>query len=149
MKENQSEFSVVSMSRELQIKPSAYYAWLKRGMSKRDRYNAWLLAKVKEIYEMSCHRYGAPRIAAELRAFGIKSSRNKTAKLMKKLGIKSKIRRKYRALTNSRHKLPVSGNPVAQQFNPVRANKIWASDITYILNVPQIFLYLKVSDTRS
>jgi len=104
---------------------------------------ARLLEKISEVYNQSKQRYGSPRITAELRSKGIKISKNRIARLMKKHGIKSKMRKRYKITTNSRHKLPVAENLVEMRFNPERANNLWSSDITYI-RTREGWLYLAV-----
>ena len=63
--------------------------------------------------------------------------------IMKDFGIVSKMKRKYKATTNSKHKLPVAPNVLARQFNPKAANQAYASDITYIAT-GEGWLYLAV-----
>ena len=53
-------------------------------------------------------------------------------KLRKKLGIKCKQVKKFRATTDSDHKLPVAENILEQRFEAASPNEVWVSDITYI-----------------
>ena len=64
-------------------------------------------------------------------------------RLGRKHEIKSKIRRRYKITTNSKHKLPIAENLVEMKFNPVKANSLWTSDITYI-RTSEGWLYLAV-----
>ncbi|PSR02837.1 MAG: hypothetical protein BRD47_02115 [Bacteroidetes bacterium QS_8_68_28] len=54
----------------LGVSTSGYYAWRKRGPSRRERKDEMLTEKIKAIHERSRGTYGAPRIHAELRAEG-------------------------------------------------------------------------------
>lgn len=81
---------------------------------------------------MSKGRYGSPRIASELRCDGITASRPRIARLMKKHGIRSIMKRKYRATTNSSHLYPVNENLLLQDFSTTDIGQKWVSDITYI-----------------
>jgi transposase InsO family protein len=62
---------------------------------------------------------------------------------MKEFGIRSKIKKKHKATTNSKHKLPVAENILNRDFAPERPDKAWASDITYIAT-GEGWLYLAV-----
>jgi len=132
------------MSETLKINRSGYYRWVKEGMiSRKEIPESELLEKIKEVFNQSRQRYGSPRITAELKAKGMKVSKNRIARIMKKHGIKSKIKRRYKITTNSKHKLPVAENLVEMKFNPEKANSLWASDITYIRTL-EGWLYLAV-----
>jgi hypothetical protein len=65
------------MCRVLGVSPSGYYAWRKRGLSRRRREDAALLERVRRIWEGSGRTYGAPRVWAELRACGVRCSRKR------------------------------------------------------------------------
>jgi hypothetical protein len=65
------------MCRVLGVSPSGYYAWRKRGLSRRRREDAALLERVRRVWEGSGRTYGAPRVWAELRACGVRCSRKR------------------------------------------------------------------------
>lgn len=127
----------------LNISKSSYYNWLKGGISNRNLKNNVLSKVIKDIFENSKQTYGSPRITVELRKLGHQVSRPKVARLMKSLGLKSKVKNKYRVTTDSDHKYPVSPNLIKRDFAPNRINKIWVSDITYI-HTKQGWLYLTI-----
>ena len=62
---------------------------------------------------------------------------------MKQLNIKSKVKKKYRATTDSTHKYPVAKNLLDRNFTANATNIAWVSDITYI-STKQGWLYLTV-----
>ena len=132
------------MSESLSVTRSGYYRWVSTGMiSPKLLTETELLNQILEIFNYSKQRYGSPRITAELRAKGMKVSNKRIARIMKKHEIKSKIRRRYKITTNSKHKLPIAENLVEMKFNPVKANSLWTSDITYI-RTSEGWLYLAV-----
>lgn len=51
---------------------------------------------------------------------------------MRQQGLRSKVCRKYKATTNSRHNLPVADNLLNRNFTALGPNQKWVSDITYI-----------------
>ena len=131
------------MSEQLSVSRSGYYSWLRRPLSIGSLRNNELVDKIRQIHAKSKQRYGSPRITAELRSEGYTCSKNRIARLMRKQGIKAAMRRRYRVLTNSKHRLPVAENHVEMQFNPSKANSLWSSDITYI-RTREGWLYLAV-----
>ena len=51
---------------------------------------------------------------------------------MRQEGIKSKLSKKFKATTNSNHKLPVAENVLNRDFTATRPNEKLVSDITYV-----------------
>ena len=129
---HRSEFRVAKMCRSLEVTRSAYYAWKRRPKSIRQVENEALFEKIKSIYHQSRCLYGSPRITAELKAQGMVCNHKRIARLMRVSGIQAKTRKKYRITTNSRHQCPVFPNILERVFETNAADKIWASDITYI-----------------
>ena len=84
------------------------------------------------------------RIADELREQGVKASRNRIARLMKKVGIRSIMYKKYRVqTTESNHDYPVAKNVLNREFTADKPGQKWVSDLTYIAT-GQGWLYLTV-----
>jgi putative transposase len=50
----------------------------------------------------------------------------------KKLGIRCKQKKKFKATTDSKHAYPVADNLLKQQFETSAPGKVWTTDITYI-----------------
>ena len=81
------------------------------------------------IFIIKCNRFCAVRGYACLpEGHGICRIR----KIRKKLGIRCKQTKKFKATTDSKHALPVAENILEQKFKADALNKIWVSDITYI-----------------
>ena len=121
------------MCQELQVSVSGYYYWLKHPVGAREREEQELVGHIKEIYRQSKCRYGSPRIAVELRERGIEASRPRVARLMKKAGMKSIVRKKYRVqTTDSSHAYTVAENYLSRDFHAARPAEKWVSDMTYI-----------------
>lgn len=60
---------------------------------------------------------------------------------MKQMGLKSKLSKKFKVTTDSKHNYLTVENILNRQFNPKSASKVWVSDITYI-HTKEGFLYL-------
>lgn len=123
------------------VSKSGYYDWLEREPSQREVRNQILIEKINQIYYKHKGRYGSPRIAKELEMNQIKASRKLVAKLMRKEGIQSIVKKKFKVTTDSSHKYPVVENQLNRCFKTKRESKAWVSDITYI-RTKQGWLYL-------
>ena len=107
--------------------------------------------KITPIYFDLKQRYGSPRIIAELASLGTKLSRPESsartgeaitvAKYMQELGLRSKLSKKFKVTTNSKHKYLIVQNILNREFSVTESSKVWVSDITYI-RVKEGFLYL-------
>ena len=120
------------MCRVLGVSRSGYYRWLKRKPSQRELDNQRLDAQIRQIYDDSKGSYGSPKITRELCNQGRRVGKNRVARRMRKLGLRSKIRRKYRVTTDSKHKFPVAPNLLERNFTVQAADRVWVSDITYL-----------------
>jgi len=132
------------MCRVLKVSRSSYYRWLNRTPSKREIETEKVIGLIHQIYEDSRGRYGSPKITEELNKQGIKISRPRVARLMKKEGLMSIIHRKYKVCTtDSNHNNPVAKNLLDQNFSVSSPGNVWVSDITYI-PTDQGWLYLTI-----
>jgi len=116
----------------MEVSRSGYYAFLKRPESERSKRQKEVLEKIKKIHKDSHEIYGSPTITNELNQTGTPVSRGMVARLMQKNGISSKIKKKYKATTDSNHNLPVAENILNREFSSEKRDTKWVSDITYI-----------------
>ncbi len=99
--------------------------------------------EIRKIYDGSKSRYGSPKITRKLQEQGHRVSKNRVARRMRDAGLRSKIRRKYKVTTDSKHKFPVAANLLNRNFTVEVPDKVWVSDITY-LATRSGWLYLTV-----
>ena len=125
----------------LKISSRGYYKWKSRTISKKVLKKNQLKQKIKTLYFEFKQRYGSPRITAELQALGYRISRVTVAKYMKELGLKSKLSKKFKVTTNSKHNYLIAENVLDRDFKATRISQKWVSDITYI-QTKEGFLYL-------
>ncbi len=138
-----SGFTVRKMCRVLGVDRSGYYAYLRRGLSRRHEENERLVRKIQEIWRWSRGVYGYPRITAELRSRGLRHGKNRIARLMRENGIKARTKKRFRVTTKSDHGLAISEDLVGRNFAVDSVNRLWVSDITYIWTW-EGWLYLSV-----
>jgi transposase InsO family protein len=125
--------SVEKICKVMKVRVSGYYYWLKHPASSRTVKEKELIADIHKIYNSSKKRYGSPRITSELRELGIRVSRPRVARLMKKANIKSIIRKKYRVqTTDSKHEYSVAQNHLNRDFSAQTTGQKWVSDLIYI-----------------
>lgn len=60
------------------------------------------------------------------------AGRDRIARLRRELGLRCRQKRKFKATTNSNHRLPGADNRLDQPFSPTAPNRIWVTDITSI-----------------
>ena len=141
--EQQQFYPVAMMCVGLKVSKSAFYKWKKNPIAKRKQSDEKLTEDIRKAFKVSRSTYGSPRIRAYLAKKGIKCGRHRVAKLMKKANIVSKVKRKYKVTTDSKHKLPVAENLLNRDFAPNGPDQSWVQDITYIWTA-EGWLYLAI-----
>ena len=143
IKDNASRFPVRLMARALKVSSAGYYAWRTRPESARTRANRRLLTEIRVIHAQSRRTYGSPSVWDRLVKHGHRVNEKRVARLMREAGIRAKTVKKWRATTDSAHRLPVAPNALDRQFAPTAPNRAWAGDITYVWT-HEGWLYLAV-----
>ena len=120
------------MCRVLVVSVSGYYAWRKRPESRQRRERRRLDALISAEFITRKKREGSVKITEALRQKGENIYRTRVAQRMQEMGLRSKVRKKYRPTTDSNHKEPVADNILNRQFSVAQPNRVWVSDITYL-----------------
>ncbi len=131
------------MCRVLSVSRSGYYEWRQRTPSAREQADQALTETLRRLHTDHKSRIGAPRMVIHLRHEGKLVGRARVARLMREAGLYAKAKRKFKATTNSNHRLPVAPNLLKQDFTASRPNQKWVSDITYI-GTDEGWLYLAI-----
>ena len=116
----------------LDISRSGYYDWLNRPTSRRAVETQGIIDVAIKSYKELRGMCGLDKILEDVREQYPKCSRNRLYKIQKEHKLYSKRKRKYKATTNSNHKLPVAENILNQDFNVDRPGAVWVTDISYI-----------------
>ena len=132
MKAMRFRHGIAMMCGILKVSKSGYYKWLNRKPSKRVQEEGRLEVEIQAAHKRTRETYGPERLQHELRDQGVSVGICRIRRIRKKLGIRCKQRRKFKATTDSKHTLPVAENLLKQQFEATRPNEVWLSDITYI-----------------
>jgi transposase InsO family protein len=128
----QTEFRVRSLCRVLGVSPSGFYAWVQRPAPRQVERNAALLVHIRAAHRDSRRTYGAPRIHQELRAQGIRASRHRIARLMRREGIVACTERRFGWTATARAELPAAPDRLRRDFTATAPDQRWVSDITSV-----------------
>lgn len=141
IKNNEKIFPIEKMCQVLVVSSSGFYRWKNKIISNRIHRMNHIKEKITSIYFESKQRYGSPRITIELQSLGYAISRITVAKYMKQMGLRSKLSKKFKVSTDSKHNYLTVENVLNREFKPTLPSKVWVSDITYI-HTKEGFLYL-------
>ncbi len=141
IKNHEYLFPIEKMCKVLEVGSSSYYKWKSKPISNRTLRKNEIKQQISAIYFVSKQRYGSPRITFELQSLGYKISRITVSKYMKELGLRSKLSKKFKVTTDSKHNYLVVENVLDRNFNVTNPSRVWVSDITYI-QTKEGFLYL-------
>src|SRR5258706_8043221 len=96
---HQARWRVERMCRLLNLSRSGFYAWRKRGLSKRAQSNESLTKEIREIYGEGRGEYGSPTIYNTLREKGFLVNHKRIESLMRAIGLRAKIHRRFKKTT--------------------------------------------------
>jgi len=132
MKKLRLNYSILQLCRVLGVSASGYYAWVERPESRWARDEAWLEIEIKAAHRQNRGVCGAEKLQQDMAERGIRVGICRIKRIKRKLGLRCRQKKKFKATTNSNHKLPVAENILNQQFKVEAPDKVWVSDITSI-----------------
>ena len=136
--------TVTILCRCLHVTPSGFYAWRRRPESTQARDDRRLKVLVRASFEESKHRYGSPRVHADLIEQQERVSRKRVVRLMQEEGLKARLRKRYKHTTMSDHDHPVADNLLDRKFEAEAPNQRWVGDTTEFVIGTSGKLYLAV-----
>ena len=116
----------------LNLSRSGFYAWRKRGLSKRAVRNEDLTEEIKRIYDEGRGEYGSPTIYHVLRENGFRVNHKRIVRLMRQSGLRAKVHRRFKKTTSPCKDQEAAPNLLRQKFQTSGPNRVWLSDITFI-----------------
>jgi putative transposase len=132
---HRDRFGVEPILRVLEIPVSTFYGWeaQQRRPCQRQRQDAWLLGKIQAVHQRSGGTYGAPRVHAQLRRDGVRTSRKRVERLMGQAGLQGAFRRKrWRCSTRQDPTATPAPDLVDRNFTADAPNRLWVADISRI-----------------
>lgn len=98
---------------------------------------------IKDIFQDHRGVYGTRRLQQVLKRKGVQISRRRIGRLMKEQGLFCKVKRAFKATTDSHHSLPIADHLLERQFQVAAPDQYYVGDITY-LKTQEGWLYLAV-----
>ncbi|RZJ50421.1 MAG: IS3 family transposase [Flavobacterium sp.] len=140
---NKSEFSIAKMLSVLEVSETTYYRRKKQEVTDTEFRVILIKQEITKVYHEFKRRYGCTKITKELQNRGFKIKNSSVKKYMRMLGLRRKVKRKYKVTTDSRHNYYVVPNFLNREFTVSEPCKAWVSDITYIQTIKG-FVYLTI-----
>lgn len=123
---------ISTLCRVIQVSRTGFYDRRARQRSSPSK-SLLLETTARVAHERGRHTYGPKRLRSELGEAGYRMSLSAVKRLRKRLGLRCKQRRKYKATTDSKHNLSIAPNILNRQFSECTApNQVWVMDITYV-----------------
>lgn len=126
------QYPVTLMCRTLNVSRSGFYKWHSRKPSARQLRREQIEGKVVELFAEYKARYGAPRLAHELKDAGLPCSKNLVANIMRYRGIRARNGKGFHYRPASPTMINVEENRLRRRFHAEAPNQKWVTDITYI-----------------
>ena len=131
IKKHRKMFPVAVMCRALRVSTSGYYGSIKRTPCDQLIRRRSIAQAAAVSYFESRRVYGYRKVYEDL-AEGVICCRETVRRVMREIGLFSRIKRKFVVTTNSNHTLAIAENILNRNFTADRPNRKWAADITYI-----------------
>ncbi len=146
IKNHCSEFPVVRMCNNLDVSVSGYYDWQKRDKSPRQKAKEQLMLKISRLFHLK-HRQmaGSEVITRDLHDNPKYKTvhRSRVAAIMKDMGLRCKVQKKFVVTTDSDHDKWIAENTLDRNFTQEKPGAVLVGDITYI-RVASHWVYLSV-----
>ena len=135
--------TIAEACRFLDVNRTAFHAWRVAEPTVSQEQEEQLTPLIRILFKKHRRRYGARRIACELRESGHVCSPKKVSKVLKTQGLRAIQPKSFvPKTTDSRHRLGYSPNLLLDATEPTGINRVWVGDITYIPIQGGTFCYL-------
>jgi putative transposase len=143
IKKHTRVFPVALMCRVLKASTSGYYDSLKRPPCQQLLRRKTIAQAAAHSYFESNRIYGYRKVYQDLQEENIICCQETVRRIMRRIGLCSRIKRKFVFTTDSNHTLKIAENLLGRDFTANSPNQKWAADITYI-TTKMGWLYLAV-----
>ncbi|MEN2400611.1 IS3 family transposase [Flavobacterium sp. MC2016-06] len=140
---NKSKFSIIKMCNVLEVSRTTYYNRKKQELTDTETRIILYKEEITSIFYEFKKKYDGVKITKELQSRGFKIQYPSVKFYMKMLGLRSKVKRKFKVTTDSHHNHYVSPNFLNRVFTVGERASAWVSDITYIQTIIG-FMYLTI-----
>lgn len=132
IKEHDREFPAAVMCKVLKVSDSGYYGNLVRPASASSRRRINIAQAAVRFYFESERIYGYRKVYEDLHHINIDCCRETVRRIMRQIGLFSRVKRKFVHTTDSNHNMAAADNLLARDFKADAVNTKWAADITYV-----------------
>ncbi|MCK4913683.1 MAG: IS3 family transposase [Planctomycetes bacterium] len=132
IKKHKRLFPTVIMSRVLKVSTSGYYDSIKRDPCSGQIRRRTIAQAAAHSYFESWRIYGHRKVHEDLLEEGIICCKETVRRIMRRIGLYSRIKHKFIATTDSNHTFKIAKNLLGRDFTSKAPNHKWAADITYI-----------------
>jgi len=134
IQEHVDDYPVAGMTRALEVSRGGYYQWLRRGPSRTERRREQIAAIAKRFHERSKRVYGYRKVHEDIvdEAPDIRCCRETVRRIMRDMGLYSRVKRRFVTTTDSDHDKRIAANILERDFAASAANEKWSADITYV-----------------
>ena len=140
---NREHYRLSVMCRVYNVSREGYYAWKRRGKSKRKLEDEVLLAQIRILFNRHDGCYGSPKITRTLRKQGIPVGQKRVARIMREHGFKAKKARIYTSRPGTYRFTRACPNRIVN-LQPTAPNQLWVGDVTYLKLEDGSWQYLSV-----
>lgn len=135
--------TIAEVCRFLGVNRTSFHAWRVADPTVSQEQEEQLTPLIRMLFKKHRRRYGARRIASELREREHVCSPKKVSKVLKTQGLRAIQPKSFvPKTTDSRHRLGYSPNLLLDSKEPTGINQVWVGDITYIPLDGGTFCYL-------
>ena len=130
---HQAIWPVRTMCRMLEVSRAGFYEWHARPPSTRSLEDARLMPLIRTSFAASDGTYGAIRVARDLRDWGERCGKRRTARLMRLASMHARPKRRRRPIDEGlRPEHSIAPNVLDRQFEADKPNRKWVADFTYV-----------------
>ena len=122
----------VLKANDIQIAPSTYYAARSRPPSPRSVKDEQLVEVIKKVHAVNYSCYGVLKMQHALLGDGESVGRDQTARLMRRAGVRGKVRGKKVITTKRRPGATRYADLVDREWDKGAPDTVWIADLTYV-----------------
>jgi putative transposase len=132
IKKHKRLFPTTMMCRVLQVSASGYYDSVKHTPCAGQIRRRSIAQAAAHSYFESNRIYGYRKVNQDLRDENILCCPETVRRIMRDIGLYSRIKRKFVVTTDSNHIFKIAKNLIGRDFTSKAPNRKWVADITYI-----------------
>ncbi len=132
IKKHRRLFPTAVMCRVLKVSSSGYYDGVKRNPCSQQVRRISIAQAAARSYFESNRIYGYRKVYEDLQEENVICCEETVRRIMRRIGLYSRIKRKFVVTTDSNHALKIAENILGRDFTAKAPNQKWAADITYI-----------------